>query len=126
MSHISRVNTKMVEKEFLFLALQDLGYDFEEGDFEIKSRSQKAVTVQIRILLPYNREVGLKHTAKGYTIVADWWETTRDEKKKITDTLRQRYAYHAALHRLEEQGFNLVEEQSGVNGSIRLVLRRVA
>ncbi len=38
----------------------------------------------------------------------------------------QRYAYHASRAKLEQQGFNMVEEKVEDTGQIRIVLRRMA
>ncbi|HZW04363.1 MAG TPA: DUF1257 domain-containing protein [Anaerolineaceae bacterium] len=47
------------------------------------------------------------------------------KQRDFEQKLAQRYAYHAARSKMEQQGFDLVEEaQEG--GAIRLVLRRTA
>ena len=42
------------------------------------------------------------------------------------DKLTQRYAYHLARAKLQEQGFDLISEETARDGRIHLVLRRMA
>jgi hypothetical protein len=126
MSHISRVRTQMVEKEYLLKALADLGYSYEEGNFHISRGRSEQTNVEIRVRIPLSYDVGFKKTGEHYEIIADWWGVRSSDKKKMTSVLLQRYAYHATLAKLTDQGFELVNEETSEKGEIRLVLRRTA
>jgi hypothetical protein len=125
MSHITRINTQIIEKEVLLQALTDLGYRFEEGDLEIGAASAARVKVQIKVLLRLSLDIGLRQTPRGYEIVADWWGVRGVKQAEFTNALLQRYAYLATRARLEAQGFALVEETTR-DGQVHLTLRRVA
>lgn len=122
MSHFSRVKTAMVNQEFILKALQDLEYRYELGQQSVRGFGTQ-VTCDIKVLIPFSYDIGLRLTAEGYEIVADWFGVRGLTKNEFTAKLLQRYAYHASRARLEEQGFALVEE-SEEKGQIRLVLRR--
>ena len=124
MSHISRIKTKMEVKEYVLKALEDLGYSYEEGSQTITSLADRT-QVDIKIHLRMSYDIGLRATPNGYEIVADWWGVRGTKQKEFTDKLMQRYAYHAAKAKLEEQGFSLVSEENQADGQIRLVLRRM-
>jgi hypothetical protein len=124
MSHISRIKTQMVEREFLIKAIEDLGYTWEEGDLKLNGFSE-AARVEIKIPVRLSNDIGFRKTEHGYDIIADWWGVRKINQKEFTDKLTQRYAYHATCARLAEQGFTLVNEQSQPGGEIRLVLRRL-
>jgi len=126
MSHISRVKTQMVEREFLIQALKDLGYSYEEGDLEIKGTGGKKALVAIKIKLRLSFDIGFQKNGDAYEIVADWYGVRGMKKKDFTEKVMQRYAYIAARVKLEEQGFTLVSEEIGEKGKIHLVLRRTA
>lgn len=113
MSHISRIKTQIVEKELLVKALQDLGYPVEEGE--------KNVKVAIRFSYP----ITFERRDQTYEIVADWWGVRGVKRPEFVQQVTQRYAYHATRAKLEEQGFDLIEEVQE-KGEIRLVLRRIA
>lgn len=124
MSHISRIKTKMEVKEYLLMAITDLGYRYEEGDQTLSGFGEKThVDIKIHMRLSY--DIGLRSTPNGYEIIADWWGVRGVKRQELTDKLMQRYAYHATKAKLEEQGFTLVSEENQENGQIRLVLRRV-
>jgi hypothetical protein len=133
MSHFSRLKTHMIEKEFLLKALLDLGYEYEEGDVKVTGFQNDETPVEIRVPLRNSYDIGFRkaHNSQGqeqghYEIVADWWGVTGIQQKEFTNALMQRYAYHATLAKLEQQGFSLVNEESGDKGQIRLVMRRSA
>ena len=52
------------------------------------------------------------------------WAITPDQE--FQDKLAQRYAYHAAIARLQEQGFALAADEVQENGQVHLTLRRMA
>lgn len=124
MSHISRIKTKIVEKEFLLRALSDLGYPVEEGELALKGFSAFTTTVEIKIPLRFSNPIGFRRNGDAYEIVADWWGVRGVKRDQFVNQVTQRYAYHAARARLEEQGFDLIEEVQE-KGEIRLVLRRM-
>jgi len=127
MSHFSRLKTNLVEKEFLLAALQDMDMKFEEGADLIVNGFQGANRkADILIKFDVGYPIGLKLNKGKYEIVADWFGVMGLSKKDFTDKLQQRYAYHAAISRLSEQGFTLVEEKNEENQEIHLVLRRMA
>lgn len=126
MSHITHIKTQMVNKEFLLKAIQDLGYAFEEGPQEINGIGDTKSQVEIKIPMRLSSDIGFCLTSQGYEVVADWWSVRGVKREAFTNQLLQRYAYHATLSKLEEQGFTLVEEKSTKTGQLRLVLRRSA
>jgi hypothetical protein len=115
MSSITRTRitkTQLVNRDFLIKALEDLGYGCAEGgridligprlDIKIKSRN-----------------AGFRKTGNSYDLV------TRGTTIDLKDII-QRYVYHAALAKLESQGFTLAQEEVQEKGHIHLVLRRMA
>jgi hypothetical protein len=125
MSHISRIRTKLTEKEYLLQALSDLGYPYEEGIFSLSGFSTENFIVDIKIKLRLSSDIGFRKLGDYYDLVADWWGVRNVTKQKFLAEVTQRYAYHAARAKLEAQGFNLVDEEIDQKGGIRLILRRV-
>jgi hypothetical protein len=126
MSHFSRIQTKIIDKEFALMAIKDLGFTYEEGEQEVVGFGKQKSPVDIRIKLPLSYDVGLRKKGSTYEIVADWFGVRGINQKDFTEKLMQRYAYHAARAKLEQQGFNMVEEKVEETGQIRIVLRRMA
>jgi hypothetical protein len=130
LSHISRFQTQMMQKEYVLQALKDLGYNYEEGEFKVSGFGSERAVAQIKISLRLSNDIGLRETPEGYQIIADWFGVHGINQKDFTQKLMQRYAYNATRATLEAQGFNLVEEEVTQAGKakeqIRLVLRRMA
>jgi hypothetical protein len=125
MSHISRIKTKIVERELLLKALADLGYPVEEGELKVNGFNVAGMPVEIKIPLRFSYPIGFQRSGETYEIVADWWGVRGIKQQEFVNQVMQRYAYHATRARLEEQGFDLIEEIQE-KGEIRLVLRRMA
>ncbi len=92
----------------------------------MKAFGGQKTAVDIRIKLPMSYDIGLRKRGSSYEIVADWFGVRGISQKDFTQRLTQRYAYHAARAKLEQQGFDMVEEKVEETGQIRIVLRRMA
>ena len=97
MSHITRIRTQMVE----------------QGG-------------QVRVELPglLRRRVRFSKRGDAYELVGDFWGID-NKLQEMLKQLTQRYAYHATMAKLSEQGFTLASEEREPNGRVRLLLRRV-
>lgn len=125
MSHFSRLKTQFVDKKYLLQALQDLGYNYEEGDLKIRGFGGNQTKVEIKIPRPLSYDIGFHKVGDSYEIVADWFGVRGIKQKEFASQVMQRYAYHATRAKLEEQGFTLVQEETQ-KGEVRMVLRRMA
>ena len=125
MSHISKIKTQIVEKEFLLAALKDLGYKAEEGELSVSGFGANKTSVDILIKIPLSNDIGFRKAGDHYEIVADWFGVRGVNAATFTDKVNQRYAYLTTRAKLEEQGFTLVQETQE-KGKIHLVLRRLA
>jgi hypothetical protein len=125
MSHFSRLKTQIVEKEYLLKALSDLGYQYEEGDLNVRGFNGNQAKVEVVIHRPLSYDIGFRRAGDNYEIVADWFGVRGLKQKDFANQVMQRYAYHVTREKLEAQGFSLVEEGTE-KGQVRLVLRRMA
>ncbi|GAP10651.1 hypothetical protein BECAL_01826 [Bellilinea caldifistulae] len=125
MSHISKFKTEWVDAEILLLALRDLGYPVEQGELKITSLGGEQADVEIKVRPPLSAEIGFRRRQGKFEIVADWFSVMGVKRTSLVRRINQRYAYHAARQKLEEQGFYLVEEKDEA-GKIHLLLRRMA
>ena len=125
MSHFTRIQTKITTKSHLLTALQDLGFQFEEGQQSVQGFSGQKSPVDIRVVLPNSYDIGFRKSGNSYEAVADWSGVKGINPEDFIRQLTQRYAYHATREKLALQGFSLVEEQVDETGQIRLLLRRM-
>jgi hypothetical protein len=124
-SHFTRIPTRLTQSEFLLAALRDLGYQPQVGELEARGFAGNRTRVEVKIAASSGYDIGFRATVEGYEVVADWWGVPGLTQQAFLDRLHQRYAYHAARAKLQEQGFHLVEEQTQADGRIHLVLRRM-
>lgn len=127
MSHFSRLATRMVAREFITAALEDLGYEFEVGNLHIRGFGGRRTPVDIRIRTKNpGHDIGFRRVGDTYEIVADWWGIGEISEERFAAAVTQRYAYRAARDALErDQDFSLVSETVDDEGRIHLVLRRM-
>ncbi len=126
MSHFSKIKTQMVDKKYILQALKDLGFTYQEGDQQVTGFGGQKTAVDIRIPLKFSYDIGLRKKGSAYEIIADCFGVKGVKQKDFTNRLMQRYAYHTTRAKLEEQGFDMVEEEVEETGQIRIVLRRMA
>jgi len=131
-SHWTKIQTKLREKEYLKKALKHMGFTVEEGEFTITQygTSSKA---QLRI----DNSVGLTLQEDGtYSMVGDFYHS-RDSKlykyygrnEQFAQDLSSAYAIEQTKGHLEEQQFFCTENEAGNVGSdglIRMVFERYA
>ncbi len=126
MSHFTRIQTQICEKDLLLQALKDLGFQYEDHPQDILGVTGRKTKVDIRLTLPGSLDAGFRKAGNAYEAVADWSGVRGIQPEKFIQQVTQRYAYHAARRKLEEQGFTLVEEKVTADDQIRLVLRRMS
>lgn len=125
MSHFTSIKTQIVEKEYLKRSLFDLGHAYSEGNVQIRGYQGNRTPVEIRVSTNNSGyDIGFRKVGNAYEVVADWWGIHDINQEKFVQQVYQRYAYHAAKAKLEEQGFSLVSEEVQEGERIHLVLRR--
>ena len=135
MSHFSRIKTRITDKAALVKALGDVGYKTVEArgtpqhlyGFVGDRRAQTAEVIVRRWHVGwFSNDIGFSRGADGCfeAVISDY--DRRKHSQAWLDRLTQRYAYHVARAKLQEQGFDLVSEETARDGRIHLVLRRLA
>ena len=135
MSHFTRLKTRLTDVDGLTRALADLGFKEVEVHAEAQNlygyqgdvRAQTAeVIVRRRHVGRASNDIGFKRGEDGaFEAVISAYDRRRYSQAWL-DKLTQRYAYHVARAKLQEQGFDLVSEETARDGRIHLVLRRMA
>ena len=124
MSHITRLKTRLTEAKYLMAALADLVHSpvaaWEETVLD-DGRPEKRTVVNIKHggrAIHFVQEDGVYAAFGPEEIVRQL------ERAHFFDLLAQRYAYHATIDSLQEQGFSVAEEIVEETGEMRLLLRR--
>ena len=119
MSHFTRMRTRIADAEALTKALAEMGFKEVEVHAEAQHlygymgdrRQQTAeVIVRRKHIGTASNDIGFKRGQDGVfeAIISDF--DRRTYSQDWLNRLTQRYAYHAARFKLEEQGFSLIKE----------------
>jgi hypothetical protein len=128
MSHFSRIRTQLTEQPYLLKALHDLGCKVNTGKGILRAIGGMTLAeAEIVTNLPGSgRLIGFVRQGEHYAIVADWWGIPNNKRSEFIEKLTQRYAYHVAVDKLQEQGFTIAREESEQDGQVHITLRRMA
>ena len=140
MSHWTKCKTEVKDRSLLKKALTHLGWEFTEGNFEV---TQYGSTEKAEIILAKDNTVagrnavGLSLQEDGtWAMVGDPYHAPHNspiakyyrKEKEFADALAVAYTVVDAKERLEEQGFEAVDNEGGVvgpDGKIRMTYQRV-
>lgn len=126
MSHFTTLKTRIVSKEHLTQALEDLHIEYEEGNVEI--RGYDGIKTPVEISIPTanpDYQVGFRKQGDTYELVADWYGIRDINQSEFVGRITQRYAYRVAKEQLEQQDFAVVEEEVQADNTIRITVRRM-
>jgi hypothetical protein len=126
MSHFTTLKTRIVSKEHLTQALEDLNIAYAEGNVEI--RGYDGIKTPVEISIPTSNpdyQVGFRKQGDTYELVADWYGIRDINQSEFVGRITQRYAYRVAKEQLEQQDFAVVEEEVQADNTIRITVRRM-
>jgi hypothetical protein len=133
MSHFTVMNTLLKDVPALVKALNEVGFKQVEVSEEAQPlfgyrgdrRSQTAeVIIRRKYIGPSSNDIGFKRLENGtFQAIISAYDRHKYSQQWL-DRVSQRYAYHVATAKLQEQGFNLIEEENQADGRIHLVARR--
>nr|NP_043278.1 Ycf35 [Cyanophora paradoxa]P48275.1 RecName: Full=Uncharacterized protein ycf35 [Cyanophora paradoxa]AAA81309.1 ycf35 [Cyanophora paradoxa] len=125
MSHLTQVQTNIVNEEALKKALNALNIKWQDGPQNIKNLYGQEQTVDILIKQKNNFDIGFVKEELEYKLIADlqYWEQPYTVETFLQQ-LKQQYAYQIILDETINKGFEKLEEEYDKDGSIRLVVQR--
>ena len=127
MSHFSTVRTELRNRQALIEALVDLGHPPLEGSQPVRGYRGQTVIADLAVPQQQGADIGFRwNDAIGsYELVADldlWRQPIPVER--FLARLTQRYALRTILAASAEEGFQVSEQTSQLDGSIELVVSR--
>ena len=127
MSHFTRVKTQIMDREMLVKALGDLKYQVAEHA-TVRGYQGNKLKADLVVNPGGAYDIGFEKDADGcYQVVADWWGVEKDVQlstKAFMDTMTQRYAYHKVVAEAAKQGFQVIQEVTGADQTIKVTVRR--
>jgi hypothetical protein len=128
MSHFTSVKSKIRDMLCLKQALEDLKYEYVEAEAGVEVRGYLGQLEKAELVIRASKtyDVGVRQTADGIELIADWWgvETTRGlTEEEFVNQLTQRYAYHKVIKEVKARGFS-IEQDEEENETIQLTVRK--
>lgn len=125
MSHFSQIKTQLRDLSSLQAALSDLGIEWQAGPQSVRGYQGQTRHAEVAIAQENGYDVGFGWNGQEYELIADlqYWQqpwTVNGFINRVT----QRYAYHAVVAATSDRGFQVAEEQTNADGSLRLVVQR--
>jgi len=126
MSHFTTLKTRIVSKDYLLEALDDLNMAYEIGALEVCGYQGIRTPVEVKVATSNkDYQIGFRKNGDKYEIVADWYGIKDISKEEFLARVTQRYAYRAALKQLQAQDFVVVSQEIGPDNAIHITLRRM-
>jgi hypothetical protein len=125
MSHFSNIKTQIRNLTALQAALSDMGIDWKSGSRPVRGYRGQTRTAEVVIEQDNGYDVGFSWNGREYELVADlqYWQQPWSVEGFI-NRVTQRYAFNTVMSETTKQGFQVAEEQTNEDGSIRLVVQR--
>ncbi|WP_017294056.1 DUF1257 domain-containing protein [Geminocystis herdmanii] len=122
MSHFTTIKVQIKNGEILHKTLQELGYTVETNT---NVRGYQGIKTKAEYVIRQNNgyDLGFRRQGDNYELVADFWGAKIDQTKFIND-ISQKYAHYTLMEEVEKQGFNIEEEETLEDGTLRVVVGR--
>ena len=122
MSHFTKIKVQIKNTEILHQVLQELGYEVE---CNTTVRGYQGNTTQAEYVIRQKNgyDLGFRRDGENYEIVADFWGA-RINQKEFVNSITQKYAHKTLMSTVQEQGFNVEEEEVLEDGTVRVVVGR--
>jgi hypothetical protein len=130
-SHFSSIETQLFNKATLLKALNDMGIKSKaamDGE-QIEARGYKGETIMADIVIPQqnNYDVAFRNNGESYELVTDlqFWQQTVPVDA-FMERVNQRYAINNIIETTGEDGFNVDNVVTAVDGTVTMELSRYA
>ena len=120
MSHFTTIKVQIKNSEILHQVLQELGYQVE---CNTTVRGYRGDTTQSEYVVRQKNgyDLGFRRNGDNYEIVADFWGA-KINQQEFVNSITQKYAHKTLMATVQEQGFNVEEEEVLENGTVRVVV----
>lgn len=120
MSHFTTIKVQIKNGEILHQVLQELGYQVE---YNTTVRGYQGHTTQAEYVIRQQNgyDLGFRRLGENYEITADFWGA-RINQQEFVNSITKKYAYKTLMSTVQEQGFNVEEEEVLEDGTVRVVV----
>ena len=101
--------------------LQHLGYQVE-GNTKVRGYQGNTTLAEYVIRQKNGYDLGFRRDGGNYEIIADFWGA-RINQQEFVNSITKKYAYKTLMSTVQEQGFN-IEEEEVLEDGMRVVVGR--
>ncbi|KPQ33282.1 MAG: DUF1257 domain-containing protein [Phormidium sp.] len=125
MSHFSHIKTQIRDLDALQQALTELKLDWKAGPKDVRGYRGQVHSAAIVVEQDNGYDIGFSWNGQAYDLVADlqFWNQPIPVERFLSK-ITQQYAFSTVMQETAKQGFQVSEQQTQKDGSIRLVLQR--
>lgn len=125
MSHFSHIKTQIRDLDALQQALTELKLDWKAGPKDVRGYRGQVHAAAIVVEQDNGYDIGFSWNGQAYDLVADlqFWNQPIPVERFLSK-ITQQYAFATVMQETAKQGFQVSEQQTQTDGSIRLVLQR--
>ncbi|MFN6537552.1 MAG: DUF1257 domain-containing protein [Nostoc sp. EkiNYC01] len=122
MSHFTTIKVQIKHGEILHEVLQELNYQVE---CNTNVRGYRGDTTQAEYVIRQNNgyDLGFRRSGENYEIVADFWGA-KINQQQFVNSISHKYAHKTLMATVQEQGFNVEDEEVLADGTVRVVVGR--
>jgi len=122
MSHFTTIKVQIKDGQVLAESLGELGYEVLQN-VEVRGYQGNKTTAEYVIRQSNGYDLGFRRSGDNYELVADFWGAAIDETAFV-NTVNQKYAHKMLMQSVVDQGFNVEEEETLEDGTVRVVVGR--
>ncbi|MGV0104736.1 DUF1257 domain-containing protein [Nostoc sp. DSM 114160] len=122
MSHFTTIKVQIKRGEILHEVLQELGYQVESNT-NVRGYRDDTTQAEYVIRQKNGYDLGFRRNGENYEIVADFWGA-KINQQQFVNSISQKYAHKTLMATVQEQGFNVEDEEVLADGTVRVVVGR--
>ena len=122
MSHFSTIKIQIKNGEILQQVLTELGYQVESNT-KVRGYQGNKTNAEYVIRQKNGYDLGFRRNGESYELVADFWGA-RINQQEFLNQINQKYAHQTLMQTVEEQGFDVEEEEVLEDGTVKVVVGR--
>jgi len=122
MSHFTTIKVQIKDGSVLAESLRELGHEVLHN-VEVRGYQGNKTTAEYVIRQSNGYDLGFRRSGDNYELVADFWGARIDEKAFV-NAVNQKYAHKMLMQSVVEQGFDVEEEETLEDGTVRVVVGR--
>lgn len=120
MSHFTTIKVAIKNGDMLQKVLHNCGYQVEYNTL-VRGYQGQSTLAEYVIRQNNGYDLGFRLQGENYELIADFWGAKINQQQFINQ-ISQMYAHQTLLQSIEEQGFNVEEEQVLEDGTVKVVV----